>query len=67
MRILGILPKLMERREPGGFPLGDPLGESPDQRVPLRRVKLARQRQHDLVADTGVLAIPALGGIEPGP
>ena len=57
MRIVGVLPLVMDRRVPRGAPLGDRFGIAPHKGGALFGGQLLRQGKHDLVGHAGILPV----------
>jgi hypothetical protein len=67
MRVVCVVARLVDGGEPCGAVLGDASGKASHQRLPLPCVQLARQGEHELVDDAGVLAVGPLLPIQPCP
>jgi len=67
MRVAGISAGGVNGRQPSRLVLGQIVGESPDQALPVLRGKLARQSHDNPVNDAGILAVGFLLRIEPRP
>ena len=67
MRVAGISAGGVNGRQPGRLVLGQIVGESLDQALPVRGAELARQGHDHPVDDAGILAVGFLLRIEPRP
>lgn len=67
MGVMGIRSRLVDGRKPCRPTIGERFGELMDELAPLCGVQLARQGEHQLVDDAGVLAVAPLLRIEPSP
>jgi hypothetical protein len=67
MRVVPVVARLVDRRKPRRTVLRDLTGKASHQRLPLPCVQLARQGQHELVDDAGVLPVALLLPIQPCP
>lgn len=65
VRVMGVLPRVMDGRQPRHPITGQATNENPNQGFPLRRVQFQRQRHHDLVDHSRVFPVGLLGSIEP--